>query len=178
MDAILDRALTVPTDLPFTSAPVGSRWFALEDTAGFTTRDAFIIELGGIAEACGMRVVVGRSSGLAPIQVVASESDVRTLPVRLDPRCERACAFADAVHLMEEHSLDDFSIQGLRPRHWLLLEHWLRQAMGLSSSVPGVDEHHFLCEMLGHGTQFDQLNLRDLSLGEAVSRRLQLWEAQ
>ena len=38
--------------------------------------------------------------------------------------------------------------------------------MGLSSSDPGVD----------HGTQHDQLNLLDLALGEAVSRRLQLWE--
>ena len=114
---IWNLGLTAPTDLPFTSALVGSRWFALDDTAGFTTGDAFIIELGGVAEACGMRVLVGRgsitfaaaSSGLAPIQVVASDSDVRTLPVRLDPRGERACAFADAVHFIKEHSLDDFS---------------------------------------------------------------------
>ena len=44
--------------------------------------------------------------------------------------------------------------------------------MGLSSSEPGVDEHLFLCEMLGHDAQYDQLNLPDLALGEAVSRRL------
>ena len=30
--------------------------------------------------------------------------------------------------------------------------------------------------MLGHGTQYDQLNLPDLALGEAISRRLQLGE--
>ena len=35
--------------------------------------------------------------------------------------------------------------------------HWWKQAMGLSSSDPGVDEHLLLCEMLGHGTQYDQL---------------------
>ena len=44
--------------------------------------------------------------------------------------------------------------------------------MGLSSS----DEHLFLCEMLGHGTQYDQLNLPDLALDEATQRRLQMWK--
>ena len=119
-DATLDRTPTMPTDLTF----------ALEDTAGFTTRDAIIIEPDDTTSSCGMRVLVSRggitfaaaSSGMAPIPVVASESDVRTLPVRLDPRGERACAFADAVHKVEEHVLHDFPIQGPRTTHWLLLE--------------------------------------------------------
>ena len=152
-----------------------------------------MIEPDDITSSCGLRVLISRggitfaaaSSGLAPIQVVASESDVRTLPVRFDPRGERPCAFADAG---QEHALHDFPIQGPWTTHWLLLEiarselgpvarhHWWKQAMGLSSSDPGVDEHLFLCEMLGHGTQHDQLNLPDLVLCGAVSRRLQLWE--
>ena len=37
--------------------------------------------------------------------------------------------------------------------------------MGLSSSDPGVDEHLFSCDLLCHGTQYDQLNLPDLDLG-------------
>ena len=48
--------------------------------------------------------------------------------------------------------------------------------MELSSSDPGVDEHLFFFELLGHRSQCDQLNLPHLALGEAVSRRLQLWE--
>ena len=35
---VVDRTRTVPTDLTFTSAPVGSRWFALEDTGRFHDR--------------------------------------------------------------------------------------------------------------------------------------------
>ena len=96
--ATLDRTPAVPTDVPFTSAPVGSRWFALEDTAGFTTGDAIIIESDDITSSCGLRSLVCRggitfaaaSSGLAPIQVVASDSDVRTLPVRFDSCGQRA----------------------------------------------------------------------------------------
>ena len=83
-----------------------------------------------LMSSCGLRVLVSRggitfaaaSSGLAPLQVVASESDVRTLSVHLDPRGERACAFADAVHQMEEHACHDFPIQGPRTSHWLPLE--------------------------------------------------------
>ena len=184
-----------PTDLTFTSAPVGSQLFALEGTAGFKIGDAIIIDPDDITSSCGLRVLVSRggitfaaaSSQLAPFQVNASETDVRTLSVRLDPCGERA-AFSDAVHKLEEHALQDVPIQGPRTTHWLLLEiargeqgpvarhHWWKQAMGLSSSDPRVDVHFFLCVMLGHGTQYDQLNLPELALGEAVSRRLQLWE--
>ena len=39
---------------------------------------------------------------VAPTHVDAAVTDVRTLSVRLDPRGERACAFSDAVHMMEE----------------------------------------------------------------------------
>ena len=84
--------------------------------------------------------------------------------------------------------MHDFPIQGPRTTHWLLLEiargdlglvtrhHWWKQGMRLSSSDAGVGEHLFLCGMLKHGTQSDQLNLPDLVMGEAISRRLQLWE--
>ena len=84
--------------------------------------------------------------------------------------------------------MHDFPIQGPRTTHWLLLEiargdlglvtrhHWWKQGMRLSSSDAGVGEHLFLCGMLKHGTQHDQLNLPDMAMGEAISRRLQLWE--
>ena len=77
----------------------------------------------------------------------AAETDVRTLSVRRD--------------------LGEF---GPVTRH-----HWWRQAMRLSSSDPGVDEHLSLCELPGHGTQYVQLNL-PVALSDAVSRWLQLWE--
>ena len=121
-----------------------------------------------------------QSSTVAPMHVDAPVTDVRTWPERLDPRGERACALSDAVHKMEECAMHDLPIQGPRTTHWLLLEilgpvtrhHWWKQAMGLSSS----DERLFLCEMLGHGTQYDQLNLPDLEMNEATQRRLQLWK--
>ena len=127
---------------------------------------------------------------LATGHVGSVETDVRTLSVPLNPRGKRACASSDAVHKMEEHALHDFPIQGPRTTRWLLLEiargelgpvarhHWWRQAMGLSSSDPGVDEHLFLCELLGHGSQYDQHDLPDLALGEVVSRRLAMWEGR
>ena len=114
--------------------------------------------------------------GVALMHADTAETDVRTLSVRLDPRGERPCVFSDAVHMMEEHALHHFPIQGPRTTHQLLLKivrselgpmarhHWWRQAMELSSSDPGVDEHLFSCELLGHGTQYDQLNLPDLAL--------------
>ena len=40
----LDRTPTA-TDLTLTSAPVGSQWFALEDTAGFKTGDPSSLSL-------------------------------------------------------------------------------------------------------------------------------------
>ena len=119
-DAAVDRTPTVPTDLTFTSAPVGSRWFALEDTAGVTTSDAVTSELVDIASSCGLRVLVSR--GGITFAAASAESDVHTLRVCLDPRGERSCAFADAVHKMEEHALHDFPILGPRTTHWLVLE--------------------------------------------------------
>ena len=56
-DATLDRTPTVPTD-PTPTSPVGSRWFALEDTAGFTTGEAIIIEPDDVTSSCGLRVLV------------------------------------------------------------------------------------------------------------------------
>ena len=133
-DATLDRTPTMPTDLTF----------ALEDTAGFTTGDAIIIEPDDTTSSCGLRVLVSRggitfaaaSSGMTSIQVVALESDVRILSVRLDPRGQRACAFADAVHKVEEHALHDFPIEGSRTTHWLPQE-IARSELGL------VARHHW-----------------------------------
>ena len=59
------------------------------------------------------------------------------LPVRLDPR--EACAFADAVHKMEEHALHDFPIQGPRTTHWLLLDgDWRSPATPLVETSNGA----------------------------------------
>ena len=147
---------------------------------GLTESDIAVDEHLFLCEMLGQVLATGHVGSL--------ETDVRTLPVPLNPRGKRACASSDAVHKMEEHALHDFPIQGPRTTRWLLLEiargelgpvarhHWWRQAMGLSSSDPGVDEHLFLCELLGHGSKYDQLNLSDRALDEAVSRRLQLWE--
>ena len=105
-DTLQDRTTTVPASLSFESAPAGSRWYALEDKAGFKAGDTISIEPGDITSSCGLRVLVshGRitfaaaSSSVAPMHVGDAETDVRTLSVRPDPRCEPACAFSDAVH--------------------------------------------------------------------------------
>ena len=144
-------------------APAGSRWYALEDTAGFKTGDATVTEPGDVTASCGLRTRVSRggitfaaaASRVAPMHDAAPETDVRTFPMRFDARGERACAFSDAAHKMEEHVLHDFPIQGPRTTHWRLLEiatgtveqaarhHWWKQAMGLSLADPRIDEHLF-----------------------------------
>eukprot|EP00975_Prorocentrum_lima_P062411 12885475-Prorocentrum_lima.AAC.1 len=53
---------------------------------------------------------------------------------------------------------------------------WWRQVLGLIASDPGVDEHHFLSELLEYMAVYDQFNLGECLVAEAVARRYQLWE--
>ena len=86
----LDRTTTVPTGLTFESASVVSRWYTLEDTAGFKTGDAIIIVPGDITSSCGLRELISRggitfaaaSSRSSHVHADAAETDVRTLSVR------------------------------------------------------------------------------------------------
>ena len=126
-DTALDRTTTVPTGLIFESALVGSRWYACEDTAGFNTGDAIIIEPGDITSSCGLRELVSRG-GNESLHHQEWRPCASTLQRRMCAPCQRALTlvasglFSDAVHNMEEHALHDFPIQGPRTTCWLLLE--------------------------------------------------------
>ena len=105
-DTALDRTTTVPTGLTFESAPVGSRWHALEDTTGFKARDDILFEPGDISS----HVDNGYWSLVDIISLLHHQAwRLCTLTLR-----RRMCA--------EEHALHDFPIQGPRTTHWLLLD--------------------------------------------------------
>ena len=119
-DATLDRTPTMPTDLTF----------ALEDTAGFTTGDAIIIEPDDTTSSCGLRVLVSRggitfaaaSSWMAPYSSCRFGVGCAHLGSTPRPSWRAGLRVCDAVHKVEEHVLHDFPIQGPRTTHWLLLE--------------------------------------------------------
>ena len=48
--------------------------------------------------------------------------------------------------------------------------------LNLTVSDPGVDEHHFLSELLEYGLTHDQLNVSEILAYESIARRYQLWE--
>ena len=61
-DTVLEHATATPAGLTFGFAPVGSRWYSLEDTTRFKTEDTNIIEPGDITSSCGLRDPVSRGT--------------------------------------------------------------------------------------------------------------------
>ena len=74
-----------------------------------------------------------------------------------------------AVHWLVEA----FARSGMAP---LPRHHWWRQALGATTSDPGIDEHLFLSEAIQQALQYDQLNICNLASFECLARRYQLWE--
>ncbi|CAK0874888.1 unnamed protein product [Prorocentrum cordatum] len=119
----------------------------------------------------------------------AAAEDLRTLAVEYNVRGERTRSFESARHLLREEVLDDaWPVEGPRTVQWLIeafahsgmapvpRHHWWRQALGATTSDPGIDEHLFLSECIQHGLQYDQLNICNLACFESMARRYQLWE--
>ena len=99
---------------------------------------------------------------------------MRTLAVRYNARRARGRSFAEGVADLTETAQDDWEIDGPRTVTWLaaafvsaglspIQRHfWWRQILGLSVSDVGVDEHHFLSQVLEVSLCFDQLNIGEL----------------
>ena len=88
-DTPLGGTTTVPASLTFESAPLGSRWYASGDTAGFQTGDAILIESGDVTSSCGLRVPVSRGG----ITFVAASSEWRRCTLALRRQMFELCQF-------------------------------------------------------------------------------------
>ena len=87
-----------------------------------------------------------------------------------------------------ETAFADWLIDGPRTFLWLVLaiaaqgytllqrHFWWRSVLRLAASDAGVDEHHFLSELIEQALAFDQVNGANLAFLETVARRYQLWE--
>lgn len=90
----------------------------------------------------------------------AEEEDLRTLPVRHDPRGNRGRAFANGVEALTETPMRDWRVSGRRTTLWLARafcdgghmptqrHYWWRSVLQLPGSDPGVDEHRFIAECI------------------------------
>ena len=114
----------------------------------------------------------------------AEPTDARLLSASDAPRV----GFSTLAARLKEGSRDKWKVQGPGTLKWLMDAHleynlspvtrhyWWRQILGLAAADPGVDEHHFLCEILEVSIASDGLNTAALECFETISRRLQLWE--
>ena len=101
-----------------------------------------------------------KRSWLTPAAVPEKE-DLRTLPVLFDSHDKRSRPFMDAAALSTQTEWDDYSISGPRTARFVLREfiakamvptsrrHWWKQSIGATPGEAGIDEQHFLCEVLG-----------------------------
>ena len=175
-----------------TPPPTG-RWVVLEDRFGFDKGDAVdktqgkLIVSGDralwVLEGIGA-IAVGKPGSFA----AGGSRDLRTLPVLYSASGDRKRPFANAVSLFTETAQDGWGIEGPRTTAWLakaiadgghtpVQRHfWWRSVLGVSASDAGIEEHLFLSELMEVGSSFDQLNLGECAVFEAISRRYQVWE--
>ena len=199
-----DGVLRAPATALPAPAPAGAVWLAAEARGGFTLGTPIPADLlsatGQPRVVLGDRGIVLLASG-APLAVAVANtldpgverfssisSDLRTLPVAYSPSGTRTRSFHDAVAKMSTTPFADWRIKGPRTTAWLLQKiseggytplqrhFWWRSVQGLTASDAGVDDHHFLSELLQELTTYDQLNAGELVLAEIICRRYQLWE--
>ena len=119
---------------------------------------------------------------------LASEKDVRVLPVLFDSADERWRTIPEAVPEMEEVTFDDFPLQGprtimhdvrqLRRLSMDFTQHhesWLKKS-GVRHTDRSVHEHAAICRALNLLVCYDQLNAGGLACAEAMNRRRTLIE--
>jgi len=114
--------------------------------------------------------------------------DLRTLPVRYNANGERFRSITDAVTKFSSTSFADWKIKGPRTANWPLEQmalqgdtplqrhFWWRSILRLQAGDHGVDDHYFLSELFEFACSYDQLNIGELLIFEAIARRYQLWE--
>ncbi|CAK0809155.1 unnamed protein product, partial [Prorocentrum cordatum] len=197
-------ALLAPAPPRPAAPPADAVWLAAETRGGFTAGAPIPPELLGAdgqpQVVLGDRGVVVLASGVSLAVAVAdtleagtaalssSGGDLRTLPVLYSPAGGRSRSFHDAVAKMSTTPFPDWRIRGPRTAAWLLEKiseagytplqrHvWWRSIQGLTASDSGVDDHHFISEVLQELTTYDQLNAGELVVVEILCRRYQLWE--
>ncbi|CAK0899549.1 unnamed protein product, partial [Prorocentrum cordatum] len=199
--ADVDPAFYDPGSLAAHTCLVGSEWFVGENQGARRRGESVTIRPSDIAFGVSGQALLCREGVWyrfcrdPPTPLPAGEGeaaaaeDLRTLAVEYNVRGERTRSFESARHLLREEVLDDaWPVEGPRTVQWLIeafansgmapvpRHHWWRQALGATSSDPGIDEHLFLSECLQHGLQYDQLNICNLACFESMSRRYQLWE--
>ncbi len=179
---------------------VGSRWFAGESAGPFRRGESITVSADDVAFGANGQALLLRGGVWlricrdppTPLPLDAAppgEDDIRTLPVAFNSRGDRTRDFESSRNLLREEPLDDaWPVEGPRAVHWLVeafgssgmapvpRHHWWRQALGATTSDPGIDEHLFLSEVLQHALQYDQLNVCNLASFECLARRYQLWE--
>ncbi|CAK0844517.1 unnamed protein product [Prorocentrum cordatum] len=197
-------ALLAPAPPRPAAPPADAVWLSAETRGGFTAGAPIPPELLGAdgqpQAVLGDRGVVVLASGVALAVAVAdtleagtaalssSGGDLRTLPVLYSPAGGRSRSFHDAVAKMSTTPFPDWRIKGPRTAAWLLEKiseagytplqrhFWWRSIQGLTASDSGVDDHHFISEVLQELTTYDQLNAGELVVVEILCRRYQLWE--
>ncbi|CAK0820381.1 unnamed protein product, partial [Prorocentrum cordatum] len=197
-------ALLAPAPPRPAAPPADAVWLAAETRGGFTAGAPIPPELLGAdgqpQVVLGDRGVVVLASGVSLAVAVAdtleagtaalssSGGDLRTLPVLYSPAGGRSRSFHDAVAKMSTTPFPDWRIKGPRTAAWLLEKiseagytplqrhFWWRSIQGLTASDSGVDDHHFISEVLQELTTYDQLNAGELVVVEILCRRYQLWE--
>ena len=113
-------------------------------------------------------------------------SDARVLAVESGSR-GRGRTFPSYVDAVSEEDFDDFPITGPRSVTWCLeflrkrhqpSDHHLmfKTAAKLQSDQWGVQEHEHLMRFIEFGCLYDQLDLTNLAIGEALFRRAQTIE--
>ena len=181
-----------------------SVWVALEAAGGYCIGDVVrhdpnmpcigdrgLLLLPGARGTGNQSMAVGRVGTVdipaAPGTVV---DDMRTMAVkyRAGQTHIRGRPFPDGVASSVEHPFTDWPVPGPRTCQWLLAafvaadttplrrHYWWRSTLGLGANGDGVEEHHFLSEMLELSVTFDQLNAPDLAVCEHISRRYQALE--
>ncbi|CAK0845448.1 unnamed protein product, partial [Prorocentrum cordatum] len=197
-------ALLAPAPPRPAAPPADAVWLAAETRGGFTAGAPIPPELlgadgqpqvvlgdrGVVALAAGVSLAVAVADTLEAGTAALSSSggDLRTLPVLYSPAGGRSRSFHDAVAKMSTTPFPDWRIKGPRTAAWLLEKiseagytplqrhFWWRSIQGLTASDSGVDDHHFISEVLQELTTYDQLNAGELVAVEILCRRYQLWE--
>lgn len=155
-------------------AEVGHRGLVRIDEA------VVLVELASPERVRSMKTEVGGSSG----------SDARVLPVAFSENGVQFRPWAEVAARSEESVVEHWPIKGPRAAGWVGRflarrntapddhHRWWRSTARLGGGDWGVAEHAQLCRFLQLAGTFDQLDLSNNSVLEAISRRLQVIEWQ
>ena len=127
--------------------------------------DRGIRKLGGLSLCIGLTGTLDTPAASLQDGTADVMDDLRTLTIVYDKRGRRRRVFTDAVLACYSTTFAGFKISG--PPKLLV---------GADDSEGGVDEHEFLTTLAETTLTYDNLNLSELAMGEAISRRFMLWD--